>query len=79
MTRLPEQTPEHAVSGVAGAPAEAIRAIDDVGLAAIHISAEGVVRERLTGTAERSAYRLTVTVPAQHAKRPAPWAARDPG
>jgi len=34
---------------------------------------------RLTGTVERSARRRTVTVPAQHARRPAPWAATDSG
>lgn len=34
---------------------------------------------RLTGTAERAAFRQTVTIPAQRAMRPAPWAAFDPG
>lgn len=34
---------------------------------------------RLTGYAERAAYRPTVTIPAQRAMRPAPWAATDSG
>lgn len=34
---------------------------------------------QLTGMAERAAYRQTVTIPAQDAMRPAPWAATDSG